>query len=146
LIVRNDSALCVPRKVVARAALLTADIDCIATIKEFKDVVDKLAEVICYWNKNMEYKDRGGDDKGGNCQDFCTAVLKAIGVKVKFSPIVENFLQEMRKQGKCSMMFEMDATFREEFNKKEKKIEFKSHEQLDEFVLSLGPEFQENYP
>lgn len=76
----NDSALCVPRKIVANAALLSADLESIATISEFKTIVDKLANVICHWNQNMEYMDRNGDENCGNCQDFVMDVLNHIGI------------------------------------------------------------------
>jgi hypothetical protein len=52
---QNDSGLCFPRKIVSKAAVFTADLDSIATVGKFKDIIDKLADVITYWNGNMEY-------------------------------------------------------------------------------------------
>jgi len=50
LIEWNNSALCIPRKCVSKAALLSADIDSISTDKRVDEVVDILADVITEWN------------------------------------------------------------------------------------------------
>lgn len=68
------------------------------------------------------------------------------GVKINFSGSVQKYLEEMRTYGKCTMKFKMTNEFREFFQIKEKSITFKTHEQLDNFVSKLGPEFKENYP
>lgn len=62
--------MCVPRKVVANAAILSADIDEISTIKDFNQTIDKLAKVIVHWNTKMKYIERNAKkEEGGNCQD-----------------------------------------------------------------------------
>jgi hypothetical protein len=42
MIIRNDSALCIPRKTVSTAAFLSADIDELTTSAQINDVVDKV--------------------------------------------------------------------------------------------------------
>ena len=63
---------------VSSMALLSSDIDEIA-ITEFKlkDIIDKLADVVCYWNCNVIYKKtREEKDLEGNCQDFVDSLFK----------------------------------------------------------------------
>ena len=91
---QNDSGLCVPRKIVSKAAIFTADLDSIGTVGKFKDIIDKLADVITYWNGNIDYSDRPkkGESKG-NCQDFCQAVLTALGIDPQFCGPMEIYLK-----------------------------------------------------
>lgn len=61
--------MCIPRKCVSRAALLTADIDSINTDKRVEEVVETLADVIVEWNTTKQYKDRSTNKEiEGNCQ------------------------------------------------------------------------------
>jgi hypothetical protein len=46
------------------------DLDTISTIGELNDIIDILADEICYWNINVKYSEKSGDCKThGNCQD-----------------------------------------------------------------------------
>lgn len=49
----------------------------------------------------------------------------------------ERYLKKLRTEGSGKIEFEMDNEFRDTFKQKEKRIEFKTHEELDLFVKSL---------
>ncbi|KAL9641458.1 hypothetical protein ABK040_013383 [Willaertia magna] len=147
----NNSALCVPRKCISNAALLTADLGSIETDESLESLVSKLADVIVKWNTTMSYKDRGGDkSKVGNCQDFVDCVLDAIGVskdKLSEGPLGE-FLKDMREHGLCELVFKMSDSFRHKFNISEKSKKFTTHLELDTFVqelMDIDNDFQKNH-
>lgn len=145
----NNSALCVPRKCVSQAALLTADIDSIQSTEKIEVVVEKLSNLIVRWNTSMKYKDNNGK-KGeeGNCQDFVDAILAELGLSLNLTGPLGAFLQKMRRKGTCKMQFKVDDDFRDKFAMTEKKVLFNSHEELDMFVNKLfevDPEFDANY-
>lgn len=99
-----------------------------------------MADYICKWNTKKYYKDNTlGQEKYGNCQDFCNGILEELGINTEhiFKGALGNFLTKIRKEGKSEMEFEMSKEFRERFKQKEDKITFKSHEELDKFVISL---------
>lgn len=134
----NNSALCIPRKCVSRAALLSADIDAIHTVTNLKDTIDRLAEVIVEWNTSKQYKNHGGDkSKVGNCQDFVEAVLNKLEIKINFAGPLGEFLKSLKTSGKADLSFKMDNEFRRKFEIEEKAITFKSHIELDNFVNKL---------
>ena len=137
---RNNSSLCIPRKCISKAALLTADIDTITSEKRLEDIIDTLSNFICKWNITKIYKDNPTKkEKEGNCQDFVHDLLEELNIKPDhiFQGALGNFLSEMKKEGKCVMEFQMTDEFREKFQIKDKKIRFKTHEELDKFVLKL---------
>ncbi|KAL9657031.1 hypothetical protein ABK040_014579 [Willaertia magna] len=151
LIEWNNSALCVPRKCVSSAAMLSADIDQLETNEDVRTVVDKLAKVIVKWNATMLYKDRDTEiGKSGNCQDFVDDVLHELGISrehLQEGPLGK-FLKELKSKGKSDLMYEMDENFRKKFNRDEKSIVFKTHKDLDEFVqqlLLIDTDFDKNY-
>ena len=75
----NDSSIVVPKKIIAGAAVMTADIDAISSLSQLEDCVDKIAHIIVKWNLTKIYKDSGGDKKHyGNCQDFNDDLLKFV--------------------------------------------------------------------
>jgi hypothetical protein len=91
--------LCVPRKICARASLLTADIDAdIATLTDLTTTVDKLANVVTKWNTIYQYTERsyaGTGQAKGNCQDFVMDVLQTLGLELKVSGALEHFLKQV---------------------------------------------------
>lgn len=134
----NDSGICIPRKCVSQAALISADISYIGTEKKLEEVVDKLAKVICKWNTTKLYKDQPPKNKDeGNCQDFINDILNELNIKLEFTGPMAIFMKKLREKGKCSIEFETDDEFREKFAIKEKSIQFKSHQELDQFVMKL---------
>jgi len=134
----NDSGICIPRKCVSQAALISADISNIGSEKKLDEVADKLAKIICKWNTQKLYKDQ--PPKGsheGNCQDFILSILDELGIKVDFGGPLGLFMKKLKDKGKCLIEFEMDEEFREKFAIKEKIIHFKTHLELDQFVTKL---------
>jgi hypothetical protein len=145
----NDSGICIPRKCVSQAALISADIDSIGSEHRLEEVVESLAQVICEWNANIQYKDQSNMQKNeGNCQDFVQAILERMNIKIELEGPLGSFLKKLRSEGKCKIQFEMDSQFRDKFEIKEKSKEFKTHEELDVFLNSLvelDPDFKVNY-
>eukprot|EP01080_Neovahlkampfia_damariscottae_P009179 gene9179-1267_t len=135
----NNSALCIPRKCVSKAAFLTADIDSISSEKKLEEVIDHVANFITHWNVHKTYKDNPSKDSEGNCQDFVHDLLDQLGVKTDhiYNGSLGEFLKKLRKQGKCDMEFHMDHQFRTDFELKESSVKFKTHKDLDVFVQDL---------
>jgi ribosomal protein L29 len=132
----NDSGIAIPRKCVSQAALISADIGTIGSEQKLEEVVDILAKTICRWNTSKLYKDQPPKHKDeGNCQDFIMDILHELGIKVEFSGPMASFMKKLKDKGKCAIEFDMDDEFREKFVIKEKTIEFKSHQDLDAFVI-----------
>nr|CAG4718432.1 unnamed protein product [Naegleria fowleri] len=146
----NDSSVVIPRKLVSQAAVITTDIESITTMQDLNRVIDGMAKCICKWNRNITYKQTGGDRvTTGNCQDFVEDLLEHIGVKMNLSGSMKKFVKRLRRTGKCSLVFEMDKKFREYFKMETKRVKFKSHEQLDLFVrklLETCPTFSQTFP
>ncbi|KAL0478810.1 developmentally-regulated protein [Acrasis kona] len=149
LIEWNDSSLCVPRKCVSQAALLSADVDALLSVEDIDNVTTRLSKVITHWNVNMKYKSRRSDSRiEGNCQDFVENVLAALGLKYNFDGAVGAFMKKLREDGTCKIQIEADPQFRKKFEFAERKNCFNSHKELDEFVLHLlqvDPEFDKNH-
>jgi len=84
----------VPRKVVANAALLCADIDVLTTINDFKKALDNVTKVIIRWNTQMKYIERNGNkNEGGNCQEFVDDILTGMlfTTSIKFAVLTPLF-------------------------------------------------------
>lgn len=150
LIEWNNSALCIPRKCVSRAAMLSADIDAIHTIKSLDTVVDNLANHIVQWNISKLYKTQGGDKKlYGNCQDFIDSLLNSIGIKLNFQGPLADFLKNIKDNGSTQLEFRVNQEFKEKFKINEKSKVFQTHQELDEFVHKLfevDMSFDKKYP
>jgi len=137
LIEWNNSALCIPRKCVSKAALLTADVDSISTEKKLEEVIDILADCVCNWNTSKQYNDNAKNKSEGNCQDFVQDILQHLGIKPDFQGSLGLYLKKMRENGKGEMEFEMQDDFREKFQIHYRVVIFQSHAALDEFVHRL---------
>lgn len=83
----TDSSLCVPRRIMSSAALISADIGEIYVAKDDLEVIaNKIAAVITKWNTHKRYINFKMTGKGineGNCQDFVEDVLKQCGIEMK---------------------------------------------------------------
>jgi hypothetical protein len=146
----NSSALCVPRKCVSKAALLSVDIESIATLRDFDNKLKALAQVICKWNSEYTYeappRKEGDTSKIGNCQEFVIDVLAHLNIQLPNSFLNSSigiFLNDMRVKGSSKMTFKSpNAEFSKIFavafkGKSHTKMTFKTHEQLDRFVQDL---------
>ena len=93
----NNSAMCIPRKCVCKAALLSGDIDAITSTEKIETIVDRLAETIVEWNTTKKYKDNNGrKGEEGNCQDFVDAILESLGLTADFNGPLGEFLKKLR--------------------------------------------------
>jgi len=134
----NDSAICIPRKCMSKAALISADIEAIHTSEKIKEVVDTLANFIVDWNIKMEYKENTKGKNEANCQDFIISLLKQLKINVNFEGPLGIFLNKLKEKGKCELEFEPTKEFQEKFQLKEKSITFKTHLELDEYASKIG--------
>lgn len=149
----NASELCVPRKIMSRAALLSCDIDGIAVEKErIEDIRNSLSQVICHWNSTKHYRNDPKDRTvEGNCQDFVDDILAHLGIDASsvFNGALGDYLKEMRTKGVCEIAFKLTPEFRQEFGRQESIVKFESHAELDTFVNSLlqkERDFRRKYP
>ncbi len=104
LIEWNNSSLCVPRKCLSRAAMLSADVDAITTITDLNKLVDDLSNAIVDWNTRVHYSASGGDGKTtGNCQQFVESLCSRIGVEMPKTGPLAKCLKDLR-YGKISIL------------------------------------------
>lgn len=145
----DDSNLCVPKKCVHTATLLSADIKSIYSLQNLDDSLDKLANLITRWNTMKTYKAFGGDKEFyGNSQDFIEDVLKAIGVQLNVPKPLENCLKTIQEKGSTNLELQMSIEFKNKFNIKESTIIFQTHLELDTFVrnlIQIDNHFHETY-
>eukprot|EP01080_Neovahlkampfia_damariscottae_P010213 gene10213-2633_t len=147
----NDSAICIPRKCLSRSAFLTIDVGEIKTIETLESIRDKIADVIVYWNANVEYDSYGKSKKGyGNCQEFIESILHALNMNIEYTGVIGDFLQNMKRHGSSKLIFPINQQMKFDFCLREDEIEFTSHSQLDKFVHSIEEKstvlFEETYP
>ncbi len=138
----SDLNLCIPRRIYSDKALIVTDIAAfVGEIKYTSEVIEKLAEVIAYWNANMTYSNYLRTADSGNCQSFVEDCLSALGMNLEFKGELRNFLQKMRTKGTCEMEYEVDAEMRQKCNISEKVKKFSTHMELDEFVIQIQTAF-----
>lgn len=140
LIEWNNSSLCVPRKVVSRAAILSADVDAIYNIQDLESAINRISKIIVQWNTTMMYRAAAdSSDRYGNCQQFVEVILSALecSTDVIHEGPLGQFLRELRQSGRSRLEFRMDNQFREKYHVTQKSIAFDTHRELDLFVERL---------
>lgn len=146
----DESELCIPKKCVSSAAILTADVDEVYTLNNLEEKLEKLAEKIVEWNVNMGYrKTKVINDRYGNSQEFVESILEAIGVRLTLPEAFSNFLQKIKEKGSAKLEFIMNSEFQKKFNIKENSVTFATHTELDKFVEKLkeiDKDFIRNHP
>ena len=77
------------------------------------------------------------NNKTYNCQLFVDEILASLGIDVKeeYKGQLGEYLKKLRNKGECKIEFEISPTIGELCGIKEKKIEFKTHIELDKFIL-----------
>jgi hypothetical protein len=65
-----------------------------------------------------------------------------VDINKQFGGQLKDFLKVLREKGECKIQFNIPHEVQEACNLKEKKIEFKTHKQLDEFLKTVD----EHYP
>lgn len=153
----STSEIVVPKlRFASRKALVCFDIPNLTYIKfkEFKKMVKKLVNVIYKWNTKYCYQDIYEKDKGGNCQHFIEELLIELGIKLdQLGPLLSNFIKNLSKRGKSSLLFTPSKRFKKALNLKWKEKSFDNHFELDKFVRSImiklteiGNNLQINFP
>lgn len=138
----NDSSLCIPKICVSNRSIISMDIGySIHSTKQAKDLYDKISDIILEWNTEYTYCQKSPkhpkDVKQGNCHDFISAILEHLEITVKFPSIFQNYLNKMKTDGVGEIVFETND--KNILNKAmiKKKTKFKTHKELDEFVIYL---------
>ncbi len=129
----NDSGFIVPRKCYSGAAVLAADVPTQFKGREqVKDALDKMAELICHWNANYQYS-----QNQKNCQAFVDELCEVLGIELNFKGALNDYLVQLRKNGKCDLKFFLSDAMRELLGTEDKYKTFETHQQLDDFVKSV---------
>lgn len=166
----NDSSLCIPRKMSSARAILSCDVcELTMTREKTEELSNKIADVVVTWNVHYKYHNASLLDKpfSGNCQDFMDFVFKKLDIKPQFSGALGNFLNNLKQKGEAGMglalniflinltpfvleiMFTPDKKFADDYSILEGNRIFKSHLEIDLFVLSLlniNPNFAKSHP
>jgi hypothetical protein len=136
----NETELCIPKKCISNAAILSADIDSITSLENFEEKLDQLSEKIIEWNISMGYRKtvRESDKSAyGNSQDFVESLLSSMNVKLELPEPLTVFLENIKQNGFSKLEFTMNKEFQKKFKQKTSSVCFSKHSELDDFVQSL---------
>lgn len=133
----NDSALCIPRKSGSQGAIIAVEVGTIKTMDALRAALDTITKFIIYWNGSMNYENYSKTTKHKNCHDFTMDLLKELKLELKPPPEVLSFMDFIKKTGSEQMIFECDSKFQKLCKIKKEKTIFKTHKELDEFVLDI---------
>jgi len=133
----NNSSLCIPRRCCSTAAILAIDVDnTIEKKMKIGFVVDALCEVISRWNIIKTY-----DRNKCNCLHFIEDVLDSLGIssKLSYTGALGNFIKNIREKGSSDWNYSLPEELIQKchFKNDVKNINFKTHEELDNFVLQI---------
>lgn len=138
----TDSSLCIPRKLYSGMALISADMDSSSVLSNttIDDITIRLAKVICKWNCTKSYCNINMSKKvdQGNCQEFVEDLMETLNVTINREGAFGQFLERMKKNGKCEMEFSPTKTFKENFQLSLDNYHFDSHTELDDFVTKCN--------
>jgi hypothetical protein len=148
----NNSSLIVPRKCMA-SAVVAFDLVEINGEENIKDKLQTLAEAISEYNVTKSY-----DQMNCNCQQFVDDLCKRLELPIAFKGQMAEFMDRLRKTGKCESKYTIPQDVLEKMRARNKKepgsitfttmpnfdleqtsgeITFTSHEQLDEVVNNI---------
>eukprot|EP01080_Neovahlkampfia_damariscottae_P011394 gene11394-4561_t len=142
----TNKSLCVPKKCFSNAALVALDVDHTLELVDVDYVIQTVSEVITRWNSLYMY-----NNKTYNCQLFVDEILAALGVDAKeeYKGQLGEYLKKLRNKGECKIEYELSPSLQEKCEIKEKKIEFKTHRELDNFMKKIEqhiPQFEFDFP
>lgn len=125
----NTTGLIVPRLFSSNvhAAL---DIHSAAThkLKKTPELVETVAALIAKWNNDYEYA-----SLTRNCQHFVTELIKAIGSDFSWNESIESYLNEIKNNPK-----NVTPHINYQLNGKLVRKNFKTHQELDDFITELS--------
>jgi hypothetical protein len=135
----DESELCIPRKCISSAAVMSADIESVHELNNIKEIVDQLANEIELWNTKMKYSENQDSDKTkfGNSQDFVESLLNSFGVQLNLPLSIKNFLEEIKKNGSTKLNFQYAYNFKQQFDLKGTSMTFNTHSELDKFMQEI---------
>jgi hypothetical protein len=136
----NDSSLCVPRKSASTSAVIAVDIARIEGMDRIDEILFKMAQTITYWNNNKIY---GMFE--ANCQIFVEDLLRSVGITPNFTGSLSNFIENVRKKGKCSPIYYVNEYIASCLGIKPGEKKFKAHEELDLFVIEWNGKVPRDY-
>jgi hypothetical protein len=128
----NDSGIITPRRSYSANALIAADLNKVFTGDEINDVVDKMADLMCYWNANVEY-----NTKTRNCQHFVDELCAKLGIELNFTGALGDYLDHARKHGVCDLKFAVSPDLQKVLGITDKYKTFANHRELDAFVIAI---------
>lgn len=136
----TDSELVIPKRMVSGRAIISADVDSLVVPKEgLQEISDKISDIVVKWNTKYTYRSTPakGKNNEGNCQDFVDDILQTLGVSIDFKGALGQFVDRMRKSGKCILEFAPSKQFKEQFQLQNEKIVFHTHKELDTFCIHI---------
>lgn len=105
-----------------------------------KDIISKIASIIVKWNGKCKYH-----EVKKNCQDFVSEICDVLNIELPIEDKTNGigyFLEDMKKNGTAQMKFKPSKEFIEmclpENVVCKKPIEFKTHQNLDNFVKKIS--------
>lgn len=141
----TNKSVCIPKRCYSNAAIIAVDVETTLETVDYEVIIDRLCEVICRWNTLYEY-----DKYTKNCQHFVDDLLANLDISpnLKFKSQMGDFLKQLRNEGSYETVLHLSPTLRDHIKVKEEKILFKSHKQLDQFIIDAElayPKFSVDY-
>lgn len=145
----DENEVCLPKKSLAKEALMVTDLETTLPLKNLNENLTKLAETIVNWNVQKSFHLIQKNGIFGNSQDFVDSLLESIGIKdINVPYAIHSFLSQIREKGNGELEFKPSTEFQRKF--KVKKIsQFSSHQELDEFtqrLLEIDVQLPKNHP
>jgi len=144
-----SSGLCIPRRCTSEKAILTVDVGEIEGSDRIVNFAHEISEFIAEMNGSYSYSQAHRSENRINCQHFVDLFFERFQLQPKHGASLERYLDRLRRKGSTGMVFEYDEEFASRFHLSSSKIKFKSHVQLDSFVVQLlasDPFLSENWP
>jgi hypothetical protein len=135
----GDKSLCTVRNCEKDGAIFAVDVGVI-TARDKSSKLKKASEVIADYNVNKEYG-------CNNCQKFVDEFLASVGITIKYTGIITDYINNVRKTGLCrrilhvtqdlydqlKQVFDKTATF----DKDTMTVTFDTHDELDLFIYAI---------
>jgi hypothetical protein len=99
---------------------------------QVKEVLDKMADVICTWNANHVYS-----RTEHNCQQFIDALCQGIGIQLNFKGSLAEYLNHLRQHGTCELKYTLTSYLQKLLNTTDQYRVFHNHKDLDELVKNI---------
>ncbi|KAL0479579.1 hypothetical protein AKO1_007793, partial [Acrasis kona] len=133
----SKASVCVVRSTASSSAIIAVDVAEYRGEAAIRNFLYRLSEIVVEWNKSHWF----GWGRQKNCQFYVEDTFQRLGIKLCFNDQLQSYIKTLRNKGRCDAMLVLDDELRSLLGVQNKRIKFKTHEELDIFAHKL---FNEN--